>query len=673
MKKLFFPGLYTIIIVAVFGCSDIQEVQYADFNLLASGQQRETVQLHGINAQEIQLKKNRVIEGKGLEYQMNDGVLALSLQEPNASFRFNPAVTGLPNSWKLYQDLELVFENTGPEKVQTSVVLWAPRGRMPDTVQLIPNAVTAKYIDLHDLPLIGSVTEKYQVTEIEIAFNNQKPAQILLKSMGLVVRKEPKDFVVMDKFGQRASTSWPKKMNHESEFAGHIDHELKNLGQPFDASQFDAYHGIILDHKFPGNGYFSVASKNIGNVKTWFFVTPEGNPFWSFGVTGVRPKKPVNAVTLVKGNEQLFQELPATDGPFASAYIDSTISFYNVNLLKKYGNLAGWRDMTYSRLNSWGLNTIGNWAEDSLLLQSQTPFTYSFETDIKQWNKDVFHPGWEKHIDSVFFRAARWKSNKYLLGYFVDNESGWGNLKLLEQLPEDAFLRKEWKKYLIKKYLDLQSFNPNNTTNYQSWDGLANEKDQSAFAQEDIIALERLYTDRYFRTVATILKKYDPNHLYLGCRFTRKLKPEHILEIAGKYCDVITVNVYSYEPIKEEMEAWHRQTGRPILIGEHQAALKSSRQLPLRWQTFDEAERYAYFTNYVSVWAKMPFSLGSHWYQYSDQHITGRASNGENQIIGFVDITDQPYESMIEASRYNSAHMYQWHGLKSAQSTAKLK
>jgi agarase len=60
----------------------------------------------------------------------------------------------------------------------------------------------------------------------------------------------------------------------------------------------------------------------------------------------------------------------------------------------------------------------------------------------------------------------------------------------------------------------------------------------------------------------------------------------------------------------------------------------------------------------------MPYSLGSHWYQYSDQHITGRASNGENQIIGFVDITDQPYQRMIDAARYNFEHIYQWIGLK---------
>jgi agarase len=127
---------------------------------------------------------------------------------------------------------------------------------------------------------------------------------------------------------------------------------------------------------------------------------------------------------------------------------------------------------------------------------------------------------------------------------------------------------------------------------------------------------------------------------------------------------VITVNVYAYAPVREDMEAWHEATGRPILIGEHHVALKSERQYPLRWQVFTEKERYDYYLNYARTWAEMPYSLGCHWYQFADQHLTGRASNGENQIIGFVDITDQPYPQMTKASRNISASMYAWHGVK---------
>jgi hypothetical protein len=335
-----------------------------------------------------------------------------------------------------------------------------------------------------------------------------------------------------------------------------------------------------------------------------------------------------------------------------------------VNLLKKYGSIQGWRDMSLRRLRSWGLNTIGNWAEDSLLMQSAIPFTYALETSIKSWQEDVYDPTWEAHLDSVFARAAMFKTNKYLLGYFVDNEAGWGNLKLLLKLPNNAKLREKWVSELKRKYVSLNAFNYQAKGEFKSWSEVAVCDDPTLVSKDDILLLDSLYTDKYFSTIVQTLKKHDPNHLYLGCRFTRKLKPAHILRIAGKYCDVITVNVYSYEPIKKDMDKWHEYTGKPILIGEHQAALSSVRQLPLRWQTFDHEERYEYFTNYVSKWAHMPYSLGSHWYQYSDQHITGRASNGENQIIGFVDITDQPYQRMIDAARYNFEHIYQWMGLK---------
>ena len=57
----------------------------------------------------------------------------------------------------------------------------------------------------------------------------------------------------------------------------------------------------------------------------------------------------------------------------------------------------------------------------------------------------------------------------------------------------------------------------------------------------------------------------------------------------------------------------------------------------------------------------MPFSLGCHWYQFNDQHLTGRLSNGENQVIGLVDITDQPHPELTEAIGICSKKIYQWH------------
>jgi hypothetical protein len=647
------------------GCKDHDTVINADFKLLTFSGTRESIQPDAENAQEFsEIKQTSLIEN-GLSCSIGQNELKLSLLRENASLRVNPTAIGLPESWRPYHELEIQLENESKQAVKTTIVLWAPRGRLADTLFIQPSSIATIHIDLHDLPLIGSVIEKYFVNEIELKFENKEKTQVIIKKISLVKKEYPKDFVVMDKFGQRKSTEWSGKVKSENEFQHHLYREKGSMQNQFDTTVHDRFLGIKSGKTYPSNGYFSVGSEVINGQRTWFFITPEGNPFWTFGVTGIRPKKPRNAVTMVKGHEQLFEVLPEKNGPFSSVYVDSTLSFYNLNLLKKYGNLQGWREMSFNRLKSWGLNTIGNWAEDTLIYQSTMPFTWSFETNMNLFKKDVYNPEWSLYVDSVFSAAASFKDNQFLLGYFVDNEGGWGNLNLLSTLPENAYLRLVWKEKLIQIYQGIEAYNEKSGTSYASWEALVNERLQENVPDPDVHLLESLFTERYFQTVSATLQKHDPNHLYLGCRFTRQLKPEHILQIAGRYCDVVTVNVYSYAPVKEEMDAWHRLTGKPILIGEHQAALSSVRQLPLRWQTFTEEERYVYFTNYVKTWAQMPYSLGSHWYQYADQHITGRASNGENQTIGFVDITDQPYEKMIDAARYNAANIYKWHGLTS--------
>jgi agarase len=149
--------------------------------------------------------------------------------------------------------------------------------------------------------------------------------------------------------------------------------------------------------------------------------------------------------------------------------------------------------------------------------------------------------------------------------------------------------------------------------------------------------------------------------MYLGARFTKFPLPEHILEQAGDYCDVVTVNVYDLIPDRERMQTWYDRVGRPILIGEHHLPLTSERHLPPHWPRFTHAERNKYYKAYVRNWAKMPFSVGCHWYQFADQHITGRASDGENQTIGLVDIVDQPYQPLVNAIHTSAKNIYEWH------------
>jgi len=44
-----------------------------------------------------------------------------------------------------------------------------------------------------------------------------------------------------------------------------------------------------------------------------------------------------------------------------------------------------------------------------------------------------------------------------------------------------------------------------------------------------------------------------------------------------------------------------------------------------------------------------PALIDTHWFQWIDQPSTGR-NDGENYNIGFVDVTDRPYNELVIAS-----------------------
>jgi len=91
----------------------------------------------------------------------------------------------------------------------------------------------------------------------------------------------------------------------------------------------DRYGGLSVSLAKP-TGHFRVAK--VGN--RWLFVTPDGNPFWMFGVWNI------------VGDDHLF---PA----------GTTLS-YSKRTIAKYGDAdLTWGPQQVRRLKSWGFNTIG--------------------------------------------------------------------------------------------------------------------------------------------------------------------------------------------------------------------------------------------------------------------------------------------------------------------------
>jgi hypothetical protein len=74
----------------------------------------------------------------------------------------------------------------------------------------------------------------------------------------------------------------------------------------------------------------------------------------------------------------------------------------------------------------------------------------------------------------------------------------------------------------------------------------------------------------------------------------------------------------------------------------------------------DQAQRGVAYRYYVENAFAMPALIGAHWFQWVDEANTGRA-DGENYNIGFIDVTDRPYQELVDAAKQTHQRMFAVH------------
>ncbi len=622
------------------------------------------------NTRVVQTHRARIV-------QQHNGI-RLTCEDDSCSIQLLPQVVSLPVDWQHFSSFYIKMTNRSTQSLEIQLSITSRRGKLFQQFNINKGEQLKIEQSLRELPLISRGKSNKPLIQIEIVvkhFDTIHHPIVEIVDMGLV--KDPDaSKIVTDVFGQRVGKKWPGKVLDSMDLIHAAQNErlgYTELNIPMDRDRFGGWKN---GPQYEATGFFRLErGKTNQGITHWWLVDPLGFPFWSLGVTGVRYKYPnsKSELTIISEREQLFTRLPDNEGVYASLYEDSMFSFYGWNVLRKWGSIEEWRKTVDDRVANWGLNTLGNWSDEELLKQTNIPYTRFLASNgtgaIRIGSTrlvDVFDPSWTEYLDSSFSHIQQYRDDSLLIGFFVDNEQNWGNLSLLTHAGKSSALRSYWNQWVREKYGSVVIVNNNWNTDFQHWDEIdtwdfpIDKRNEQL--KGDIISLETAYAEKYFALISKTLRQYDPNHLYLGCRFTKRLKPEYIVKIAGKYCDVITINNYSLYPQQDRMEQWHKLSGGlPILIGEHHLPLRTERQLAPPYQNFSHEERTKYYIQYEEKWSKMPFSIGSHWYQWVDQPLTGRASDGENQPVGFVDIVDQPYEDLIQASRHISSNMYVWH------------
>jgi hypothetical protein len=292
------------------------------------------------------------------------------------------------------------------------------------------------------------------------------------------------------------------------------------------------------------------------------------------------------------------------------------------------------------RLAAWGMTTGGQGKPNT------TYFRWSGSRGTTFLGlPDVYDANFVSSVDQqANAQCSPQKDNPLILGYFLGNEPPWGDRE--------------------SEVVDMILKGPDTGTKAKLKEFLA-QGDTAKRRKEFVVGA----FEHYLKTICAAVKKYDPNHLILGIRFGGKPADEVIR--LGRYFDVCSINVYEYEPTKQVDRAY-RLTGRPILIGEFHIGVPENGLGSGLVQAMNQTERGIGYRYYVEQAASLDGFLGSHWFAWGDEGVTGRM-DGENYNIGFVDSTNRPYPELVEAAKTTHKRLFDVHSGKTIPFSQKPK
>jgi hypothetical protein len=556
-----------------------------------------------------------------------------------------------PRDWSGYEALVREIRASSPQRMNLKVytaadgstagepysrVLFHPYPRVWIRAAIPVTTLAEPPRTGHDMASVGNRSRKgyflglwgpfVPLVHVEaVAFEMEHPVgspTLEIRSVRLV-KESPGDGVldglpVVDELGQFTHDTWPGR--------------AESLGELEEAWREEEEHLPAGDYGYcPYGGYEKTSASATGFFRVervdgrWWFVDPHGHLFLSAGCDVMRP----HMVTRTAGREDFFRKRPPAGlAPGLERAGDPGASFLTWNIFRRFGE--AWRDhwveLTFRRMEAWGLNTVANWSDASLYDAGRKAYAVplaSWRTEVQYLGlPDVYSEEFVKTADDLARRqCAPRKDDPWLIGYFLANEP---------PFPQKAL-----------QTVELILAGPETATKAElvSWLGAGDTEER----RKEFIA--RAF-DRYIQVTSAAVRKHDPNHLNLGMRSGGRPTDAEIR--AARAFDVYSVNIYDYEVPADRVRRISALTGKPIVIGEFHFGAPGRGLAASLVLVKDQRQRGQAYRWYVEQAIAMPELIGTHYFQWADQPCTGRF-DGENYNIGLVDVTDRPYPELVEA------------------------
>jgi hypothetical protein len=438
----------------------------------------------------------------------------------------------------------------------------------------------------------------------------------------------------------------------------------------------------------------------------WWFVGPDGFVFLSLGINHMWRN-----LLRTPYNNHIFES--AYEGSFDHYYSKSIerIRSWGFNTISEWEggedvferlqpNIVYGRRMTVLPIAIWETWRLDDSSANKTKLDI-TSFTHQGHTAHDHIYEihfpDVFDPQWEQECRETVRRfCIRHKDEPNLLGYYYNdipllNPSWWWEEN--EQLAQaervhgvarhvkrfyDLFRERgypSWIDSLKKRGRDSKAkqvfvelmrtryagnvalWNESYDDRISDFDELCDKTDYSirtawdkeAYRQDDLAFL-RVIARRYYATVHRLIKEFDPDHLILGDRYDGDAGiPDVVLEEAGPYIDVVSIEYYQYDSLEEHLEnirRFHALSGKPVLLCDS-CFSTATPGMPgiIGPECSDRAAVGRRYADYFHRVFRLPFVIGWHWCGYIDRLESNEAPF---QHPGLVSSQDEPYQEVLE-------------------------
>jgi hypothetical protein len=352
---------------------------------------------------------------------------------------------------------------------------------------------------------------------------------------------------------------------------------------------------------------------------------------------------------------------------------------------KKFPKVKDWEEDTLKRLKKWGFNMLGAGCDSKLFRRGLVHTIFLKMGDILCFNTNddatwicpnekrpcsafpnVFHPDFARHCE--FYAEKKCKQNRndpWLLGYFIDNELAWWGRGENSTGLFDAVMKKDeahTAKIALRKFLKDRGVT-----------GEASENDKIEFL--------RLAAELYFKHTTEAIRKYDSNHLVMGSRFAGVHGAHSVVwEVAGKYCDLVTFNIYPWADLdrnvvrvgrnlktKRVIDAFqevYNNVKKPILITEWSfPALDSG--LPClagAGQRFRfQKDRTRATELFAKTMLRVPYLLGYSYFMWVDEPPEGISDAfPEDSNYGLINLYGEPYPEITSMFTKLHSNLEHW-------------